>query len=178
MSTTGTTPTVAEPLAPTSTPAEVARAFFTAFSNMDYSSLAALTTEDFVFEDVAFPHIEGDVARGMYKWFITDQKRTQMKVIVHDIQPSPTDPNAAIVSFTNDYYFNGTKHILNKITAKLVITDGKVSLEQDSCSFPDWAKQALGPWIGTLLGSFQFTQTRVQAAAKERLDAFLLKNPV
>jgi hypothetical protein len=98
----------------------------------------------------------------MYKWFITDQKRTQMKVIVHDIQPSPTDPNAvsiallhglkifidnefhqAIVSFTNDYYFNGTKHILNKITAKLVITDGKVSLEQDSCSFPDWASAFL-----------------------------------
>ncbi|KAJ7763217.1 hypothetical protein DFH07DRAFT_956591 [Mycena maculata] len=37
--------------------ADVATAFLTAYSNMDYDSLAALTTDDFVFQDAAYPNI-------------------------------------------------------------------------------------------------------------------------
>ncbi|KAF7368695.1 SnoaL-like domain-containing protein [Mycena venus] len=159
-----------------SAPADVATAFLTAYSNMDYNSLAALTTDDFVFQDAAYPNIQGDVARGMYRWFIHDKEKTQMKVIIHDVKPSPTDPTVAIASFTDDYFFNGN-HVINNITSTMVVTDGKLAHEQDSYSFEAWAEQALGPLVGPLAAPLSVTQTLIQITAKVQLETFMLFNP-
>ncbi|KAJ7042164.1 hypothetical protein C8F04DRAFT_1229920 [Mycena alexandri] len=157
--------------------ADTALAFLTAYSNMDYDSLAALTSDDFSFSDAAYPLIEGDVARGMYRWFIHDKEKTQMKVIIHDVQPSPTDANTAIASFTDDYLFNGN-HVINNITSTMVVTDGKLLSEKDSYSFAAWAEQALGPVIGPLAAPLSVTQGIIQVTAKVELDSFLLFNPL
>ncbi|KAJ7770765.1 hypothetical protein B0H16DRAFT_1775030 [Mycena metata] len=174
--------------------ADTALAFLTAYSNMDYDSLAALTTDDFTFSDSAYPLIQGDVARGMYRWFVHDKEKTQMKVIIHDVQPSPTDANTAsllplftlifshsewmqaIASFTDDYFFNGN-HVINNITSTMVVTDGKLSSETDSYSFAAWAEQALGPVVGPLAAPLSVTQKIIQVTAKVELDSFLLFNP-
>ncbi|KAF8206063.1 hypothetical protein K438DRAFT_1756787 [Mycena galopus ATCC 62051] len=159
-----------------SAPADVATAFLTAYSNMDYASLAALTTDDFTFQDAAYPNIEGDVARGMYRWFIHDQPTTKMNVIIHDVQPSPTNASVAIASFTDDYYFNGN-HVINNITSTMTVVDGKLALEQDAYSFEAWAEQALGPLVGPLAAPLAVTQTLIQLTAKTELAAFMLFNP-
>ncbi|KAJ7929615.1 hypothetical protein B0H13DRAFT_1859607 [Mycena leptocephala] len=159
-----------------SAPADVARAFLTAYSNMDYDSLAALTTDDFVFQDAAYPNIQGDVARGMYRWFIHDQEKTKMTVIIHDVQPSATDANVAIATFTDDYFFNGN-HVINNITSTMVVTDGKLAQEQDAYSFEAWAEQALGPLVGPLAAPLSVTQTLIQVTAKIELETFMLFNP-
>ncbi|KAJ7474867.1 hypothetical protein FB451DRAFT_1246872 [Mycena latifolia] len=164
--------------APTSTtPVDVATAFLTAYSNMDFPSLAALTTDDFVFQDAAYPNIGGDVARGMYRWFIHDKEKTQMKVIIHNVQPSPTNANVAIASFTDDYIFNGN-HVINNITSTMTVSGGKLALEQDAYSFEAWAEQALGPLVGPLAAPLSVTQTLIQITAKIQLDAFMLFNPL
>ncbi|KAJ7708163.1 hypothetical protein B0H17DRAFT_1191656 [Mycena rosella] len=168
-------PAIAAPRS--SSPADVATAFLTAYSNMDYPSLAALTTDDFVFQDAAYPNIEGDVARGMYRWFIHDQAKTQMKVIIHNVQPNPTDSNIAIASFTDDYLFNGN-HVINNITSTITVADGKVALEQDAYSFEAWAEQALGPLVGPLAAPLDVTQKIIQITAKVELDSFMLFNPL
>ncbi|KAJ7674033.1 hypothetical protein DFH06DRAFT_1173824 [Mycena polygramma] len=160
-----------------SAPADVATAFLTAYSNMDYDSLAALTTDDFVFQDAAYPNIEGDVARGMYRWFIHDKEKTQMKVIIHNVTPSPSDPTVAIASFTDDYFFNGN-HVINNITSTMTVTDGKLAHEQDAYSFEAWAEQALGPLVGPLAAPLSVTQTLIQITAKVQLDTFMLFNPL
>ncbi|KAJ6531440.1 hypothetical protein DFH09DRAFT_1370587 [Mycena vulgaris] len=158
-----------------SAPADVATAFLTAYSNMDFAALAALTADDFVFQDAAYPNIEGDVARGMYRWFIHDKEKTQMKVIIHDVKPSPTNSSVAIASFTDDYFFNGN-HVINSITSTMVIAGGKVALEQDAYSFEAWAEQALGSLIGPLAAPLSVTKTLIQITARVQLDTFMLFN--
>ncbi|KAJ7171249.1 hypothetical protein C8R46DRAFT_1190645 [Mycena filopes] len=160
-----------------SAPADVARAFLTAYSNMDFDALAALTTDDFTFSDSAYPLIEGDVARGMYRWFIHDQEKTQMKVIIHDVQPSPTDANTAIATFTDDYLFSGN-HVINNITSTMVVSGGQLVSEVDSYSFAAWAEQALGPVVGPLAAPLSVTQKIIQVTAKVELDTFLLFHPL
>ncbi|KAJ7785508.1 hypothetical protein B0H14DRAFT_2958432 [Mycena olivaceomarginata] len=159
-----------------SAPADVATAFLTAYSNMDYHSLKALTTDDFVFQDAAYPNIEGDVARSMYRWFIHDKEKTQMKVIIHNVTPSSTDPTVAIASFTDDYFFNGN-HVINNITSTMTVADGKLAHEQDAYSFEAWAEQALGPLIGPLAAPLSVTQSIIQISAKVQLETFMLFNP-
>ncbi|KAJ7143867.1 hypothetical protein C8R44DRAFT_759050 [Mycena epipterygia] len=160
-----------------SAPADVVTAFLTAYSNMDFDSLAALTTDNFVFQDAAYPNIEGDVARGMYHWFIHDKDTTKMQVTIHSVQPSPTNASVAIASFTDDYFFNGN-HVINNITSTMTVTDGKVALEQDAYSFEAWAEQALGPVVGPLAAPLSVTQKLIQITAKVQLDMFMLFNPL
>ncbi|KAJ7115100.1 hypothetical protein C8R43DRAFT_1191737 [Mycena crocata] len=157
--------------------ADIATAFLTAYSNMDFDALAALTTDDFVFQDAAYPNIEGDVARGMYRWFISDKEKTQMKVIIHSVTPSPTNASVAIASFTDDYIFNGNP-VINNITSTMVVVDGKVALEQDAYSFEAWAEQALGPLVGPLAAPLSVTKKLIQITAKIQLDTFLLFHPL
>ncbi|KAF7289429.1 SnoaL-like domain-containing protein [Mycena chlorophos] len=155
---------------------DVATAFVTAYSNMDYPTLAALTTPDFTFQDAAYPNITGETARGMYRWFIHDKAKTKMIVTLHNVTASPTDPNVAIASFTDDYYFNGN-HVLNNITSTMTVSNGLLALEQDSYSFSAWAEQALGPLVGPLAAPLDVTKTLIQMTAKIELDTFMLFNP-
>ncbi|KAJ7062607.1 hypothetical protein C8F01DRAFT_1281450 [Mycena amicta] len=164
-------------LAPTS-PVDVATAFVTAYSNMDYSALKALTTPDFTFSDAAYPHITGATARGMYRWFIHDQPtKTHMVVTLHSVVPSSASPaDTAVASFTDDYFFNGN-HVVNNITSTMTVRDGLLANEVDEYSFAAWAEQALGPVVGPLAAPLDVTQSIIQVAGKVQLETFMLFNP-
>ncbi|KAG8978513.1 hypothetical protein FRB90_008425 [Tulasnella sp. 427] len=136
--------------------------------------MALHTTDEFVFEDPVFPHLEGDFARGMFKMFIQGAPKTGAKFTILSVTPT-NDPNIVMAKYRAEYTFNG-KPVTNEISSVLTVEEGKVSKQVDAFDFPAWAAQT-GGFMGWLFGATSFAQSSTRDKAKHRLEHFMKKDP-
>ncbi|KAG9050145.1 hypothetical protein FS837_007444 [Tulasnella sp. UAMH 9824] len=166
---------MASPIPSSMDSVSVVRSYFQAYAQLDYRLMAMHTTDEFVFEDPVFPHLEGDFARAMFKMFIQGAPKSGAKFTILDVSETTTDPNVVNAKYRAEYNFNG-RPVTNEITSVLTVEDGKVCKQVDSFDFPGWAAQT-GGFMGWLLGGTSFAQSATRDKAKNRLEAFMKKDP-
>ncbi|KAG8936469.1 hypothetical protein FRC02_001887 [Tulasnella sp. 418] len=155
---------------------EVVQKYLTAYTQLDYATMESLTTDNFVFEDPAFPHLEGEHARGMFKMFIQGAPKTGAKFTVVEVNSSEDDPSHKVTAkYDASYNFEGRPVVNHMSSVFLVNNDGKIEKQVDTFDFSAWASQALGI-IGMLFGSFGFLRAQVQKRGADRLEAFLRRD--
>ncbi|KAF8757002.1 Pyridoxal-phosphate dependent enzyme [Rhizoctonia solani] len=119
-------------------PVAVATKWFEAYSAGNFEAMKSLAADGYTFEDPAFGKLEGDRALGMYKMFTSTRDKTEAVWNVHEVKPSESDPQRAIVQFEAIYKFNG-RPVTNQITSNILVVDGKVKEQVDSFDVPKWA---------------------------------------
>ncbi|KAF8739875.1 Pyridoxal-phosphate dependent enzyme, partial [Rhizoctonia solani] len=119
-------------------PVAVATKWFEAYSAGNFEAMKSLAADGYTFEDPAFGKLEADRALGMYKMFTSTRDKTEAVWNVHEVKPSESDPQRAIVQFEAIYKFNG-RPVTNQITSNILVVDGKVKEQVDSFDVPKWA---------------------------------------
>ncbi|CAE6516513.1 unnamed protein product [Rhizoctonia solani] len=157
-------------------PVAVATKWFEAYSAGNFEGMKSLATDDYTFEDPAFGKLEGERALSMYKMFTSTRDKTEAVWNVHEVKPSESDPQRAIVKFEAIYKFNG-RPVTNQITSTILVIDGKVKEQVDAFDVPKWAEQSLG-LLGWLFGGFTFLHNTIQKKANTSLDGFMSKHPL
>jgi len=150
----------------------VVRSYLQCYSNMEYRRMAAHTTDEFVYEDPLFIHLEGDTARLMFRMIIDTAPQTLYKVTARDVQPSDDDPeNTVIAKYEAESMFDGKTLYTNYISTILTVTEGKICKQVSSYDIAGMAAQ-LRTFLGIFLGS-SYQISRTQTKARQRLNAFI-----
>lgn len=153
---------------------EIIDRFYTAFSKLDFESMASCYHDDIIFEDPAFGILQGNRARAMWEMLCTSQKGKDFKIEYSNI----TAHNATGTAQWEAYYkFSKTgRKIHNKIDATFKFKDDLIIEHTDHFSLSNWARQAFG-FKGLILGKTGFFKLKLQSQTNNALDKFIkLKN--
>ena len=152
--------------------AELLTRFYTAFQNRDGDTMAACYQPDAVFNDPAFPGLDGHQAGMMWKMLTT--RAEDLKLRFSGIEADDTRGKA---HWEADYTFSTTgRYVNNVIEAEFTFRDGLIATQNDTFDFWKWSRMALGP-AGLFLGWTPFLRSKVQATAGGQLTKFIAKNP-
>ncbi len=148
---------------------EVISRFYTAFSNLDSTTMNTCYTDDVVFFDPVFDLLRGDEVRCMWVMLCRSAKNFTLSF-------------DNIIDLGDDYYtcdwvagydFSKTgRRVTNKVRANMKIIDGIIMEHSDAYSMHKWAAQALG-FPGWLLGWNSFFQRKIKNKAKKNLLQFM-----
>lgn len=145
----------------------VAERFYSAFARRDAEAMAACYADDASFSDPAFPDLQGEAVRDMWRMLCARGKDLRVE---HAVTEATAE--RARVEWQAWYSFSGTgRKVHNRIDAELEVRDGRIVRHRDAFDFPRWARQALGP-VGLMLGWTPFLQRKVQAQAALALERF------
>lgn len=124
------------------------------------------------FSDAAFKNLNANEVKAMWAMLIGSAK--DMEVNFSHIKATP---DGATAQWEATYTFSATgRKVFNKIDATFTIADGKIVAHRDKFNFYTWAKQAFG-LTGLILGWTDFFRQKVSNGAKQKLAAYMLKNP-
>jgi ketosteroid isomerase-like protein len=151
---------------------EIIKSFYEAFQRKDYATMQSLYAPNAVFNDPAFPNLNGYKAGKMWEMLLT---RGKDLVLTFEVKES-TDSTAKAVWIAH-YTFSATKRkVVNHIEANFVLENGKIIRHTDHFKFYKWARQATGA-VGWLLGWTRFFKRKVQKTALQSLEEYIQKNP-
>jgi len=151
---------------------ELITRFYTAFAHKDYKGMQACYDDNVLFNDNAFTNLKGNQAKAM--WHMLLLAAIDMELTFENIQATETTGSAdwkAVYTFS----LTGNK-VINMIHADFELSNGKISKHTDTFDFYKWASQAFG-LRGILIGWTTFFKKKVQATTRQRLQAFIDKNP-
>lgn len=146
--------------------------FYTAFASKDYKGMQTCYADNVEFSDNAFPGLKGKQAKAM--WHMLTNASKDMALIFNNVQANNTTGSADWVA-TYTFSLTGNK-VINRIHAEFEFKDGKIVKHTDTFDFWKWASQAFG-LKGRLLGWTSFFKKKIQSVTRERLQAFIDKNP-
>ena len=146
--------------------------FYTSFANKDYKGMQACYADDIEFSDNAFPGLKGKQAKAM--WHMLIIAGSDMTLTFANVSATETTGSA---DWTATYTFSLTgRKVINHIHAAFEFKDGKIIKHTDTFDFCKWSSQAFG-LKGQLLGWTSFFRKKIQSVTRQRLQAFVSKNP-
>lgn len=123
------------------------REFYAAFARHDAEAMARCYADDAFFSDPAFPRLQGEEARDMWRMLVS--RAPDLAIVLDDASADDTGGHAR---WTATYTFSRTgRPVVNRISARFAFKDGRIVRHHDQFSFWRWSSQALGP-TGRLLG--------------------------
>ncbi|GAC1453358.1 MAG: nuclear transport factor 2 family protein [Chitinophagaceae bacterium] len=150
---------------------QVIRRFYTAFQQLDYTTMQDCYTDDAVFSDAVFGLLQGAELRAMWEMLCKNAKN--FRLTFSDIQL--LDEEYATCQWIATYTFTKTgRNVVNNIKAHIRIQNGKITEHTDKFDLWKWSRQALGI-PGLLLGWSGFIQNKVHHNARISLDKFMMK---
>jgi ketosteroid isomerase-like protein len=146
---------------------------YEALNNHDGEAMAACYAPDAHFRDPAFGDLEGEEVGGM--WRMLTGRADDLKV---DLPEHDADGDSGSAHWIADYTFTPTgRSVTNDVRAKFRFKDGKIVDHVDDFNFGNWAKQALGPPLGTMIALFPPMAALPRKRARAQLDEFLGSRP-
>jgi ketosteroid isomerase-like protein len=148
---------------------QIIRRFYTAFQQLDYTTMQDCYSSQPVFSDPVFGLLQGDEVGAM--WEMLCKNARDFSLTFGDIQL--LDEEYATCNWTATYSFSATgRRVVNNIKAHLRIEDGKITEHTDKFDMWKWSRQALG-LSGWLLGWNNIIASRVHAKAKANLLKYM-----
>ncbi len=122
------------------------------------------------FNDPVFTGLNAAEVKAMWQMLLQNGKDLSLEY--NDVKANDKTGSARWVA---TYTFSKTgRKVVNVIQADFNFEEGKIIRHNDHFSFYRWASQALG-LSGILLGWTPFMKRKVQATAKQNLQAFIAK---
>lgn len=144
--------------------AEIAKSFYEAFNRRDAATMNTHYAREASFSDPAFPGLNGDETRAMWDMLCKNAKDFSVEHTVTGSSFAHAD-----VEWVSRYTFSRTgRPVVNRVTTRMDIKDGKIVRQSDVFDFYAWAKQAFG-FVGHAIGWMPAFQRKVQATAREGL---------
>jgi hypothetical protein len=158
------------------TNAQTITKFYTAFSALDWATMASCYAQNASFEDPAFSLQGRAQTGGMWRMLCS---ATQEKGMAHwklEFSDVWTDATTGKAHWEAHYLFSATgRRVHNLIDAEFTFDKkGLILTHRDTFSFWNWSRQALGA-PGLLLGWTPFLRSKVRAQAGSNLKRFLTK---
>ena len=151
---------------------QVIRRFYSAFQQLDYTTMQDSYTSDAVFSDPVFGLLQGNEVGAMWEMLCKNAKN--FSLVFSGIEL--LDEEYATCHWVATYTFSKTgRQVVNKIKAHMRIIDGKITEHTDKFDLWKWSRQALG-MPGILLGWSNFIQGKVHRTAKKSLEKFMMEN--
>ncbi|CAG1021764.1 hypothetical protein DOJK_01225 [Patescibacteria group bacterium] len=155
---------------------EIANRFFGHYasavtdSEAAYKGMHQYLDDNVTFSDMAYD-IKGKQVFAMWHWFCIKPVR-----VIFDPAKTKEVDDVVILTYRAQYLLED-KPIDYEITAHLTIKDSKIIHHKDEADMMEWAKQAKGTFVAMIAWT-PFFKKELRHTAKERLDAFIEKNPV
>ena len=148
---------------------ELIRNFYQSFTDGNAKGMIACYHKDVTFQDPVFGRLEGEEALKMWEMLLS--RRSDSTKMSFDNVETTIDGGTA--SWTAEYVYGEKKrNVINKVSARFVIKNGKIIEHIDSFDLWKWTQQAMGP-VGYLLGWTPFMKAKIQKTTKQQLDAFI-----
>lgn len=143
-------------------------AFYEAFNKRDFETMNKIyDTENAVFYDPVFQHLNARDVRKMWKMLCTRGKDLTLKS-----QVISADDHTGKAQWDAYYTFSGTgKKVINRVKSQFVFKDGQVINHKDEFDLYGWCRQAFG-LAGWLLGWTPWFKSKIRQRAKSSLDQF------
>jgi len=149
----------------------VIRRFYTAFQQLDYTTMNDCYTTGAVFSDPVFGLLQGEELPAMWEMLCKTAKNFSLSF--SDIQL--LDEEYATCTWVAAYTFSKTgRPVVNNVKAYMRIQQGKITEHTDKFDVWKWSRQALG-LPGLLLGWSGFIQNKVHRTARKSLEKFMAR---
>ena len=149
--------------------AEVITRFYTAFQQLDYTTMQDCYSAHPVFSDPVFGLLEGQEVTCMWEMLCKNAKNFSLQFSSIQL----LDEEYATCNWVATYTFSKTgRNVVNHIKAHMRIEDGKITEHTDKFDLWKWSRQALG-LPGLLLGWSALIQNKVHKTARANLNKFM-----
>ncbi len=143
--------------------------FYTAFQQLDYTTMQSCYHAEAVFNDPAFGLLDANETRAM--WEMLCKRAKDFSLVYGNIRL--LDEEYTTCDWTASYLFGKTsRRVVNKITAHMKFKDGLIIEHTDAFDIYRWTRQAIG-LPGLLFGWSPWMNKRIQKQAKEGLAKFM-----
>lgn len=148
--------------------AELITSFYTAFQRLDAEAMVACYHERVTFSDPAFPGLQGDRAKAMWRMLCA---RAQDFELTFDAVEADAEHGSAHWDATYTFSKTGRK-VHNRIDARFRFADGLIIAHEDHFNLRRWAGMALGA-KGKLLGWLPPVQNAIRKESARMLDQYI-----
>ncbi|MGB3182082.1 MAG: nuclear transport factor 2 family protein [Cyclobacteriaceae bacterium] len=146
--------------------------FYSAFAEENADRMVTYYTDETVFSDPAFGTLKGPRAMAMWQ-MLMERSKGQLQI---EYEIAEANTGTGVVRWQADYPFGPDKRrVINHVTSRLILENGKIIRHADSFSFGKWSRQALG-LPGLLLGWTPFMQKAVQKKTGKLLSRYMEKH--
>lgn len=153
-------------------PKSVIQAFYTAFQQKNIDEMLKHYHDDIQFEDPAFGPLKGKDAKDMWSMLLA-RGGEELSIEFGDIRE---ENDWAFAKWIAKYPFGPKKRkVVNHISAKMKIVDGKIVEHKDEFDIWKWSSMALGP-IGTFLGFMPMVKNSIRKRSLGFLRKYQAKN--
>lgn len=156
---------------PTASAADVARAFYDAFSRHDAEGMVRLYHPQATFHDAVFGTLTAAQTAAMWRMLLGRSADMSVSSVLLGTEGQTSDTQTARVRWDAHYQFSSTgRPVHNVVYARLTVQDGLIVRHTDRFNFWVWSRQALG-LPGLLLGWTPVLHRRVSETALAGLRA-------
>ena len=142
---------------------------YQALDSHDGDAMADCYAADAHFRDPAFGDLHGKEVGGMWRMLASRAEDLNVDLPEHD-----AGADAGSAHWIARYTFTPTgRKVTNDIRASFRFKDGKIADHVDDFDYGAWAKQALGPPLGTLIALIPPMAALPRKRARAQLDEFL-----
>ena len=147
---------------------ELIHDFYTAFQNLDYTSMQNCYSANPIFNDPVFGVLQGREVGCMWEMLCRNAKN--FSLVFNSIE---VDGEYNTCRWIARYTFSKTgRPVVNKVKAYIRIQNGKITEHTDEFDLYKWSRQALG-LPGILLGWSGYIKNKIRYEARERLYKFM-----
>ena len=146
--------------------------FYTAFQQLDYTTMQSCYHRDAEFSDSVFTKLQGQQVGAM--WHMLCSAAQDFSLTFSDVE---ADEARGSANWMAQYKFSRTgRMVTNRIHADFEFRDGLILRHRDTFDLHRWMGMALGP-VGTLLGWLPPMRAKVRATASAGLAKFIAAHP-
>ncbi|MCK9404373.1 MAG: nuclear transport factor 2 family protein [Chitinophagaceae bacterium] len=143
--------------------------FYTAFQQLDYTTMQGCYHPEAVFNDPAFGLLDVNETRAM--WEMLCKRAKDFSLVYGNIKI--LDEEYTTCEWTASYRFSkNNRRMVNRITAHMKFKDGLIIEHTDAFDIYRWCRQALG-LPGILFGWSPWMNKKIQKQAKAGLEKFM-----
>lgn len=148
---------------------ETIHKFYTAFQQLDYTTMQSCYHEGALFSDQAFGLLDEFETKAM--WEMLCKRAKDFSLTYGNIRL--LDEEYTTCDWTATYVFGATgRKVTNRITAHMRFKDGLIIEHTDAFDIYRWSRQAFGI-PGFLFGWSSFMRKRIQLKARVSLHKFM-----
>ncbi len=143
--------------------------FYTAFQQLDYSTMQSCYSDNAVFSDPVFGLLDIQETRAMWEMLCKNAK--DFSLAYGNIRL--IDEEYATCEWTAVYRFSQTgRRVVNKVKAHMRFSDGLIIEHSDAFAIYRWTRQALG-LPGLIFGWSAWMNRKIQKRARKALEKFM-----
>ncbi len=148
--------------------------FYTAFAELESTSMAQCYADTATFEDAVFTLRGKTEIMGMWRMLLETTRAKGMDAWRLEFCDVTADANTGQAHWDAHYRFSATgRMVLNRVDAQFTFNDqGLITTHRDRFNFWAWSSQALGT-PGLLLGWAPFLRNKVRQQAAGNLQKFM-----